>query len=477
MNSLPTSERALRAKENRDLTKGDLFKKLVIYILPLFLSSVLTLLFTTMDLFTVAHFGDGNVSSGSIGATSSLINLILAFFWGLSTGASVVIGNAKGAKDINKISRAVGTCIFLTIFMGIIIMIFGAIFARPLLVLLKTDSAFIDRATLYLTIYFIGAPFNLLYNAGAAILRALGDSKRPLVAVAIAGVINVGLNFLTVIAFDMDVAGVAIATVASQVISMVIVFWYLMKDKRLAANFELKRLRYYKEEAKDIIRIGLASGLQGLIFNITNVLIQVAVNKISVAAVIGKAAGSSVEGYEYALLNSISNGCTVAVSQNYGAKDKDRIKKSLFLCIIFELVAVTAFDAIVLTLSNPILSLFIASGETTTAEATKYATSSLIILGMPYALCGIAECFTGYLRGMKYSVVPTTVSLVFIVGVRIIYIYTLFTVPPFNTFEGLMWIYPVSWTLCCLTYIPVCIYFSKKKFAEFKAKEKVIQAA
>ena len=471
------SKKALRAKENRDLTKGNLFKKLIIYVVPLFLANALSLLFTTMDLFTVARFGGGNISSGAIGACSSLINLVLAFFWGLTNGASVIVGNAKGAKDYDKCTRAIGTSVLLTIFLGVIIMILGAIFAKPLLQLLQTPDQFLDKSTLYLTIYFIGTPFNLLFNIGASVLRALGDSKRPLVAVTVAGVINVGLNFLLVIPFKMDVMGVAIATVASQAISMFIVFLFLMKDKKLASNFHFKYLRYNKEEAKDIIRIGLASGLQSLIFNITNVLIQVSVNGLSDAAVVGKAAGSNVEGYEYALLNAISNGCTVATSQNYGAKDKKRVKHSLRNSIIFELIAVTAFDGIILALANPILRIFIAPGEATSQEATQYAIQMLMIMGLPYALCGIAECFTGYLRGMKYSLVPTLVSLICIVGVRLIYIYAMFPLEQFHSFSGLMWTYPVSWTLCCLVYIPISIVLSKRKFKEIDKQKQELSPA
>ena len=461
-----SAERALIAKQNRDLTSGNLLKKIIIYTIPLFLGSALSLLFTTVDLVTVAQFGGGNNSSAAVGATNSLINIILALFWGLTAGAGVVIANAKGAHDVPKVTRSIGTTILLTFFVGIGVMILGTIFSKVMLQWLQTPENLLDLSTQYLTIYFIGAPFNLLYNAGAGILRALGDTKRPFYAILIGGVVNIGLDLLMVFPpFSMDVKGVAIATVASQAVCMVIVFLYLMKDKRLSANFSFKYLKIYKEECRDILRIGIASALQSLIFNITNVLIQASTNALSVEAVIGKSAASSIEGYQYALLNSISSCCSVAVAQNYGAKDKKRIKNSLYYSIYIELIAVTVFDLIIIALHGPLLSIFINQGEPTTEEATRLAFNSMLIMGIPYALCGIAECFTSYLRGLKYSIVPTTVSLICIVGIRIVYIFTLFTfVPFFHTFEALIWIYPVSWLACCLVYIPVCIHFSKKSF-------------
>ena len=466
-----------KARENRDLTKGNLLKKLIIYLLPLFLANILQLLFTTMDLFTVTHFGGGNISSGAIGATGSLINLILCTFWGITGGASIVIANAKGAKDYDKVTRSIGSCILIILICGLVVLVFGAILAKPLLQLLKTSDEFIDKSTTYLTIYFLGAPFNLLYNAGAAILRAFGDTKRPLIAVVISGIINVGLNFSMV--FTLDVAGVAIATIASQAIAMLVVFYYLMFDKKLTANFKLKYLRFYKDESLDILRLGLTTGLQSFIFNFTNVNIQMCTNVLGPEAVIGKAASGNIDGYEYALLNSISTTCMVAVGQNYGAKDVDRMKKTLLYSILMELVIVTIFDCIIVLCRNPLLSIFISKDEPNAKAAIELATQALMIIGLPYALCGIPECCSGYLRGMKYSVAPTLVSLGCIVGFRLFFIYALFDIEYFHNFMWLMLTYPISWTLCCLVYIPVCIKLSKKKFKylrELSLKEQAIEA-
>lgn len=451
-----------KGKENRDLTKGNLFKKIIIYLIPLFLANALQLLFTTMDLFAVSHFGGGNLSSGAIGATNNLINLILCVFWGITSGASVVIANAKGAKDYEKINRAIGNSVLLMFIASIAVLIFGLFMSRPLLVLLGTGSEFIEKSTQYLLIYFLGTPFNLLYNMGASTLRAFGDTRRPFIAVIISGVVNIGLNFALV--SSLDVMGVAIATISSQAVAMLIVFFYLIKDKRLCGNFQFKYLKFYKDESADILRLGLTSGLQSFIFNFTNVNVQKCVNELGAAAVIGKSAASNVEGYEYALLNSISQTCLVSTSQNFGAKDKQRVKQSLLICLLLEVVLVTVFDAIILLANRPLLSIFIASGEETTAQAMKYAFSSLLILGLPYAICGLSECFAGYLRGMKYAVAPTIVSLICIVGLRMAYIFGLFNIPYFHTFDWLMSIYPFSWILCQFVYIPTVLSLSKKAF-------------
>lgn len=451
-----------RAKENRDLTKGNLIRKIFIYLIPLFLANVLQLLFTTMDLFTVTHFGEGNLSSGAIGATNNLINLILCVFWGITSGASVVIANAKGAKDYEKITKAIGSSVLIMIIASIVVLFFGLSTARPLLVLIDTREEFIEKSTLYLTVFFLGTPFNLLYNMGASILRAFGDTRRPFVAVLISGIINVSLNFALV--SSLDVLGVAIATISSQAVAMVIVFIFLIKDKRLAGNFYFRHLKIYKEESLDILRLGLTSGLQAFIFNFTNVNVQKCVNELGSAAVIGKAAASNIEGYEYALLNSISQTCLVSCSQNYGAKDKNRIKKSLLITVLMELILVTLFNGIILILNKPLLGIFIAQGEPTTEMALEFGLSSLFILGLPYAACGISECFANYLRGMKYAIAPTLVSLACIVGLRMIFITFIFNQSAFHNYEALMSIYPISWVLCHIVYAPVLFIITKKAF-------------
>jgi len=447
-------------KQRRDFTKGNLLHKILWHLIPLVLSNFLQLLFTTMDIFTVTHFGGGNISSGAIGATSNLVNLILCVFWGLTAGISVVLGNAKGSGDYDKITRTMGTSIIVMAIASVIVVILGVFLSRPLLLALGTGPEFIDKSTQYLTIFFIGAPLNLLFNTGASFFRSMGDTRRPLIAIAISGVVNIGLNFLLVA--KLDVAGVAIATIASQGVAMVIIFCYLLFDKRLTTNFKLKNIRLHKQETIEILKHGLSSGLQAFIFNFTNVNIQKCFNELGEAAVIGKAASSSVQGYQYALLNSISQTCMVAVSQNYGAKDKKRTEKSFFICALLELAIVTVFDAIIFLLKDPILSIFINPAEANAAAAKEIAVMSLIIIGLPYAICGVAECFTSFLRGMKKPLVPTIVSLACIVGARMIFIWFLF---PIEYFHNHIWVYltyPISWILCCIVYIPITLKVKKK---------------
>lgn len=446
-------------RQRRDFTKGSLLNKIFWHLIPLLLSNFLQLLFTTMDIFTVTHFGGGNISSGAIGATNSLINLILCVFWGLTAGISVVLGNARGAGDYEKMTRTMGTSVVIMGIASIIVLFCGVFASKPLLIALGTGDEFIEKSSAYLTIYFIGAPFNLLYNTGASFFRSTGDTRRPLVAVAVSGVVNIGLNFLLV--RSLDVVGVAIATIASQCVAMVIIFAYLMCDKRLSRNFKFSYIRLHKEESLDVLKHGVLSGLQALIFNFTNVNIQKCFNELGEAAVIGKAASSNVEGYQYALLNSISQTCMVAVSQNYGAKDKKRTIQSFIVCVLLELILVTVFDVIIFALNGPILSLFINSNEPNAKAARKVAVTSLMIMGFPYAICGIAECFTSFLRGMKKPVVPTIVSLACIVGIRMIFIWFLFKIEFFHNYTWLYLTYPISWTLCCLVYIPIVLKVKK----------------
>lgn len=448
------------SRDRRDFTNGSLLSKILWHLIPLLLSNFLQLLFTTMDIFTVTHFGGGNISSGAIGATNSLINLILCVFWGLTAGIGVVLGNARGAGDYEKMTRTMGTSVILMGAASIIVLLCGVFASKPLLIALGTGEEFIDKSAAYLSIYFIGAPFNLLFNTGASFFRSTGDSRRPLIAIAISGVVNIGLNFLLV--GSLDVVGVAIATIASQAVAMVIVFAYLMYDKRLSRNFKFSYIKFHKEESLEVVKHGILSGLQAFIFNFTNVNIQKCFNELGEAAVIGKAASGSVEGYEYALVNSISQTCMVGVSQNYGAKNRKRTIDSFWICVLIELIAVTIFDAIIFLLREPILSLFINSSEPNAVASKEVAITSLIIMGLPYAICGVAECCTSLLRGMKKPLVPTIVTLGCIVGVRMIFIWFLFNIDYFHNVTWLYLTYPISWTLCCLVYIPVILTVKKK---------------
>jgi len=448
------------SRERRDFTSGSLLVKIFWHLIPLLLANFLQLLFTTMDIFTVTHFGGGNISSGAIGATHNLINLILCVFWGLTAGIGVVLGNARGEGNYEKMTRTMGTSVIIMGIASIIVMLFGIFASRPLLIALGTGEEFLDKSAAYLTIYFIGAPFNLLYNTGASFFRSTGDSRRPLIAVAISGVINIGLNFLLV--KSLDVVGVAVATIASQAVAMVIVFAFLMFDKHLSRNFKFSYIKLHKEESIEVLKHGVLSGLQGFIFNFTNVNIQKCFNQLGEAAVIGKAASSSIEGYQYALLNSISQTCMVGVSQNYGAKNKKRTIDSFLICVILELVLVTIFDAVLFLLKGPLLNLFINSSEPNAASARDVAVKSLIIMGLPYAICGVAECFTSFLRGMKKPLIPTIVSLSCIAGVRMIFIWFLFNIDFFHNVTWLYLTYPISWILCCLVYIPIVLKIKKK---------------
>lgn len=446
----------MKSKE-MDMTTGNLAKKIIIFALPVMLSSIIQLLFNACDLVVIGQFSGDN-SLAAVGSTGALINLIINMFIGVSVGANVICARAIGNKDIEKAQRCVHTAITFSFIAGIILTIFGIIAARECLILMDTKDECLDKATLYVQIYFGGMIFNMLYNFGSAILRSVGETRKPLYFITAAGIINAGLNLLFVIVFKMDVAGVALATIISQAISAVLVFICLTR-KTGYVNLNIKKLRIHGLELKEMIFNGLPAGIQGSLFSISNVFIQKAVNSFNITAIVsGNTASSNVEGFIYQSMNSFYQACISFTSQNFGAKNKKNCKKVLIYCQIFAVLTGVILGGIVLIFKDQFLGFY-----TSNQEAINYGVQRIVIICTTYYLCGIMDVFVGGMRGLGYSVVPMIVSIMGACVFRIVWIHTIFAAN--HTLFILYISYPISWLLTSLIhFISYIIVYRKIKF-------------
>ncbi|MCI5773369.1 MAG: MATE family efflux transporter, partial [Erysipelotrichaceae bacterium] len=322
----------MRKTNTIDMLNGPIFSKILLFSIPLMLSSVLQLLFNAADIIVVGQFAGSN-SLAAVGATSALINLLVNLFVGVSIGSSVVMGKYVGARDFDNVEKTIHASMYFAIVSGIVMIFVGAFLAKPLLEMMATPLEIIDLSTLYMWIYFLGMPGFMVYNFGAAILRTVGDTKRPLYFLGVAGIVNVVLNLLLVILFKLGVAGVAIATMVSQYISAALVTLSLMKSDDYM-KLKLKELKFHKDIVMEMLKVGLPAGLQGVIFNISNVLIQSSVNSFGSLVMAGNTAAANIEGFVYVSMNSIHQAALTFTSQNMGAKNYHRIDKILINCLV-----------------------------------------------------------------------------------------------------------------------------------------------
>ena len=447
---MPTIGRRREKKHEIDMTEGPLLPKILAFSGPLILTGILQLLYNAADVIVVGNYAESHTALAAVSSTGSLINLLVNVFMGLSVGASVVIARCYGARDIIRMRKAEHTAITMALFMGIAVGLFGFFMARPLLELMGSPDDVIDGATLYVKIYFIGMPANMLYNFGAATLRAVGDTKRPMVYLMIAGLINVLLNLLLVIVFRMDVAGVAIATVASQVISMTLVMICLLRTRGVI-QLNLQECRIDRKSAGEIIRIGLPAGLQGSLFSISNVLIQSAVNSFESVVMAGNGVAMNIEGFVYTAMNAQHQADMTFASQNYGAGKTDRVKKVLWCCLgTVAVIGIFGAELIGLYNSQPDV---IAAGL-----------KRMDIILPTYFLCGMMDVMVGQLRGIGYSVMPMIVSLAGACVLRIIWIMTVFAANP--TQEILYMSYPISWFATFAAHMACYLLVARKKLGD-----------
>ena len=420
-----------------DMTEGPLFPKILAFSGPLILTGILQLLYNAADVIVVGNFAEGHAPLAAVSSTGSLINLLVNIFMGLSVGASVVIARNYGARDVIALRRAEHTAMTLAMIMGIGVGAFGFLMARPLLQLMGSPEDVIDSATLYVKIYFLGMPANMLYNFGAATLRAVGDTKRPMYYLMIAGLINVLLNMVLVIVFHMDVAGVAIATVASQVISMSLVLACLLRT-RGPIQLVLSECRVDRKSALQIIRIGLPAGLQGSLFSISNVLIQSSINSFGSVVMAGNGVASNIEGFVYTAMNAQHQADMTFASQNLGAGKPDRVRKTLWCCLGTVTIIGLAMGLGIRLFGSTLMGLYNSDPDVIAAGLVR-----MDIILPTYFLCGLMDVMVGQLRGIGYSVMPMIVSLTGACLLRIVWILTVFAAQPTQTVLYLS--YPISW--------------------------------
>ena len=458
-----------KGRHEIDMTEGPLLPKILSFSGPLILTGILQLLYNAADVIVVGNYADGHAALAAVSSTGSLINLLVNIFMGLSVGASVVIARCYGARDVIRMRKAEHTSMTLALFMGIGVGLFGFLMARPLLELMGSPEDVIDGATLYMKIYFLGMPANMLYNFGAATLRAIGDTKRPMYYLMIAGVINVLMNLLLVIVFHMDVAGVAIATVASQVISMALVLMCLLRT-RGPIQLVISECRVDWQSAKEIIRIGLPAGLQGSLFSISNVLIQSAVNSFQSVVMAGNGVASNIEGFVYTAMNAQHQADMTFASQNYGAKKPDRVRKTLWCCLGTVTVIGLGMGFLIRAFGPQLMGLYNSDPAVIAAGLVR-----MDIILPTYFLCGLMDVMVGQLRGIGYSVMPMIVSLTGACLLRIVWIMTVFAMQP--TQEILYMSYPISWFATFAAHMVCYLVVAKKKLRKLEEPEPAGDAA
>lgn len=443
-----------------DMCNGPLAGKLLLFAIPLMFSGILQLLFNAADIVVVGRFV-GHEALAAVGSTSSLINLLVNVFIGLSVGSNVLVANYYGAKKDQDTSDTVHTAMTLSLVCGIILVFLGLAAAKPLLTLMGTPDDVLNMSALYMRIYFIGMPVTMLYNFGASILRAIGDTRRPLYFLLFAGVINVLLNLFFVIVLHLGVVGVALATILSQLISALLVVRCLMKSDG-AFRLYLNRLKIHKDKMLRILRIGLPAGVQGAIFSLSNVLIQSSINSFGSVAMAGSTAAGNLEGFVYTSMNAFHQTALSFTSQNYGARKLDRVPKILTLCLVFVTLTGLLMGNGAYFFAHPLLGLY-----SNDPEVIQYGMVRLFYICVPYFLCGLMDVMVGALRGLGYSIAPMLVSLAGACGLRILWIFTVFQWN--HSLSTLFLSYPVTWTITAVVHLICFIVLYRKMTKKTKA--------
>lgn len=425
---------------NRNMLEGPLLGSIISYTIPIILTGFLQLLFNAADLIIVGRFC-GELSVAAVGNCGSISMLIVNLFVGLSVGTSVTVAHAIGAGSREDISHTIHTALPTAIVSGVIVAIIGVFGNRTFLTMMGTPDTVLPLSSVYMKIYFMGMPFIMVYNFCASILRATGDTKSPLILLTMAGVINVGLNVIFVTQFDMNVAGVALATTISQAIAAILVVISLMK-RNDSCKLILSKMHFYKPQLVKIIRIGLPSGIQGSLFSISNVLIQSSINSFGDIVMSGNAAAANIDGFLYVILNAFHQTALNYIGQNAGARKYDRVKRVLTICLISVCIVGISVSTVAYLAGPTLLSFYIPDS----AEAIQWGMVRLTFLCIPYFLCGLMDVSTGALRGMGASLAPMIISVLGVCGIRISWISTIFQMPQFHTPQCLYASYTVSWT-------------------------------
>ena len=445
------------------MLQGPLLSGIILYTIPIILTSILQLMFNAADLVVVGRFC-GSVSVAAVGATNSLTNLLVNFFIGLSVGAGVGVAHGLGSRENTVVHRTIHTAIPTALLCGIFLTVVGVSFSPTFLTWMGTPERVLPLSAVYMKIYFSGVTFTMLYNFCAAILRAAGDTRSPLIYLSLAGVINVVLNLVFVIALNMNVAGVALATVISQGISAVLVTLALLR-RQDSCRLELGKMRFYGAQLKKMLVIGLPAGIQSSLFSISNVLIQSSVNSFGDVFVSGNAASANLEGFVYASQNAFHQTALNYIGQNVGARQYDRIKKILWICLGCVCVTGILLGAAMYAMGPVLLSFYITDSQ----QAISYGLLRLAMICLPYFLCGMMDVSTGALRGLGASFVPMLISILGVCAFRVFWIFTIFQIPGFHTPQCLFLSYPISWAVTFACQLSAFLYLYRKQTRQLSA--------
>lgn len=453
-------------KEKMDMLHGSIWNKIPRYALPVAATGILGQLFNASDLAIVGNFtgADSTVAVAAVGANSPVVGLILNFFIGIALGANIVIAHAVGRGDEKTIRKAVNTSVLMALAGGIAIAVAGEFCIEALLRLLNIPEDVFPYALLYIKIYLLGMPAILLYNFEAAIFRSIGDTKTPLLVLAVSGLLNVALNLFFVIVLDMTVEGVAIATAVSNIVSAAILFVLLIKTDR-SIHIDIRDIHFDKECFTKIIKIGLPAGLQSAVFAIANIVIQAAINSLGTVVIAASSAAFNIEIFAYYVLNSFSQACTTFVGQNYGAGQIKRCRKILLLCILEDALASATVIILVLLSGRLLLSIFSSDPQVIEIGYTR-----LLIILSAYTFSMLYENMSGYLRGFGDSLIPAVLTVIGVCAVRITWIYTVFQA--YRTFTSILIAYPVSLsTTALLIFTALMVYRPSRRYADAETKK------
>lgn len=436
-----------------DMTTGKLLPKIISFAIPLMLTGLLQLVYNAADVMVVGRFA-GSIALAAVGATTSLVHLSLNVFLGLATGSGVVAAKHIGAGDTASVHRTVHTSMLLALISGIIIAVVGYFIAPFALKAMSIPEDVLPLSVTYLQIFFLGAPASMLFNFGAAMLRATGDSKRPLYILTFSGIVNVVLNLVFVIVFKMNVAGVALATIISQFISAVTVLYILINANSII-RLSVKKLRFYKDELIDIIKIGVPMGIHGSLFSLSNVIIQSSINSFGSAAIAGNTASSNIDSIIHTCCNAVSQTATTFTSQNYGAGQIKRIRRLYFNCVGFTVVIAALCCAFLLTFGTQVLSVF-----STDPAVIEMGLIRMRLFAVTYVLNSLLDVTTGQMRGLGKSVAPMIVTMAGVCGLRVLWVYTVFQA--YRSMQVLYLSYPVSWAVTGAVLLVMYIFTFRK---------------
>ena len=439
-----------------DMSEGKLFPKVVAFAIPLIISSILQLGFNAADLIVVGRFAGDN-SLAAVGSTGSLVLLVINILLGMGTGTSVLVSRYFGAKDEEKLLDTIRTTCVIAVVGGILFGVVGILASEWLLRIMGTPDEVLGLSAVYLRIYFAGLPVIVLYNFTGAALRAVGDSRRPLLYLTIAGVMNVGMNIFFVVVFHLDVVGVALATLISQCISCFLTVRCLLRSKTIC-RLEMKGFRFSVPQFREIVRIGLPAGIQGSMFSISNVLIQSSVNSFGAIVMAGNSAAASIEAFLFVAQDSMGQAAVAAVSQNMGAREYERVRKAVRCCLLLTIGVSIVLSACSMIFRRTLMGIYTSDPAAIDAGCVR-----LIVLGIIYFTNGIQSMMGGILRGHGYSILPTVISLLGICVFRVFWIYTIFDAN--HTLECLYMSYPISWILTIIAEF-ICYFLVRKKSYE-----------